>query len=116
MSEKRKARVATVSLAGCFGCHMALLDMDLRLIELMKHVEFDRSPLNDLKHFTQRIMRSRTSLIIAHRLSTIRNADRILVLESGRIVQQGTHDHLIARSGLYRQLQTLQQVEGYAAS
>ncbi|WP_245414509.1 NADP oxidoreductase [Aestuariivirga litoralis] len=54
MTAPRKARVATVSLAGCFGCHMALLDIDLRLVELLKHVEFDRSPLNDLKHFTQR--------------------------------------------------------------
>lgn len=54
MSEDRKARVATVSLAGCFGCHMALLDMDERLIGLMEKVEFDRSPLTDMKTFTQR--------------------------------------------------------------
>ena len=54
MSEPRKARVATVSLAGCFGCHMAILDIDERLVELMKQVEFDRSPLNDIKHFTRR--------------------------------------------------------------
>ncbi len=54
MPELRKARIATASLAGCFGCHMALLDIDERLIELMKLVEFDRSPLNDIKKFTQR--------------------------------------------------------------
>lgn len=54
MSELRKARVATVSLAGCFGCHMAILDIDERLIELMKLVEFDRSPLTDIKKFTRR--------------------------------------------------------------
>ena len=53
MPEVRKARIATVSLAGCFGCHMAILDIDERLIELMKLVEFDRSPLNDIKQFTQ---------------------------------------------------------------
>jgi NAD-reducing hydrogenase small subunit len=53
MPELRKARIATVSLAGCFGCHMAILDIDDRLIELMKLVEFDRSPLNDIKRFTQ---------------------------------------------------------------
>ena len=54
MSELRKARIATASLAGCFGCHMALLDIDERLIELMKLVEFDRSPLTDIKTFTRR--------------------------------------------------------------
>jgi len=54
MSELRKARIATVSLAGCFGCHMAILDIDERLIELMKHVEFDRSPLTDIKRFNRR--------------------------------------------------------------
>jgi NAD-reducing hydrogenase small subunit len=49
-----KARVATASLAGCFGCHMAILDMDERLIDLMSRVEVDRSPLTDKKRFTQR--------------------------------------------------------------
>jgi len=49
-----KKRIATVSLAGCFGCHMSLLDIDERLLELLKEVEFDRSPLNDLKRFTRR--------------------------------------------------------------
>lgn len=44
-----KLRVATVSLGGCFGCHMSFLDIDERLFELLEHVEFDRSPLTDLK-------------------------------------------------------------------
>ena len=39
-----KLRLATTSLAGCFGCHMSLLDIDERLIELLEHVEFDRTP------------------------------------------------------------------------
>ena len=60
---------------------------------------------------TDRIMRDRTSLVIAHRLSTIRNADRILVLEDGRVVQQGTHDELMEVDGKYRELQALQHVE-----
>ncbi len=46
----RKLRLATVSLAGCFGCHMSLLDIDERLFDLVEHVEFDRSPLTDIKH------------------------------------------------------------------
>ena len=45
----RKLKVATVSLAGCFGCHMSFLDIDERLLELIEHVEFDRSPLTDIK-------------------------------------------------------------------
>src|SRR5690606_19784197 len=47
MSEKLK--VATVSLAGCFGCHMSLLDIDERLFDLLDLVQFDRSPLTDIK-------------------------------------------------------------------
>jgi NAD-reducing hydrogenase small subunit len=44
-----KIRVATVSLCGCFGCHMSLLDIDERIIELVQLVEFDRSPITDIK-------------------------------------------------------------------
>ena len=45
-----KPRVATTSLAGCFGCHMSLLDIDERILDLVELVEFDRSPLTDIKH------------------------------------------------------------------
>jgi NAD-reducing hydrogenase small subunit len=45
----RKLRVATTSLAGCFGCHMSILDIDERLFALVEKVEFDRSPLTDIK-------------------------------------------------------------------
>lgn len=44
-----KLKLATVSLAGCFGCHMSFLDIDERFFELIEHVEFDRSPLTDIK-------------------------------------------------------------------
>ena len=50
MSARKKLRVATTSLAGCFGCHMSFLDIDERILELLEHVEFDRSPLTDIKH------------------------------------------------------------------
>ncbi len=45
----RKLKLATVSLAGCFGCHMSLLDIDERLFDLLQRVELDRSPLTDIK-------------------------------------------------------------------
>ncbi|MBF0281801.1 MAG: NADP oxidoreductase [Zetaproteobacteria bacterium] len=45
-----KVRVATTSLAGCFGCHMSFLDMDERIVALLEQVEFNRSPLTDIKH------------------------------------------------------------------
>jgi NAD-reducing hydrogenase small subunit len=45
-----KIRIATTSLAGCFGCHMSFLDMDERLVALLEHAEFNRSPFTDIKH------------------------------------------------------------------
>jgi subfamily B ATP-binding cassette protein MsbA len=54
------------------------------------------------------LMRNRTTFVIAHRLSTIMHADRIVVLEDGRIVDTGTHQELLGRSGLYRKLYDMQ--------
>ena len=63
-----------------------------------------------VKQSLDELLVGRTSFVIAHRLSTIRDADRILVLERGRLVEQGTHDELMARQGLYFYL-TSQQLE-----
>jgi ABC-type multidrug transport system fused ATPase/permease subunit len=61
-------------------------------------------------------MRGRTSFVIAHRLSTIAHADRILVLENGRIVEQGRHGELMAASGRYRTMVDLQTAPPAAAA
>jgi ATP-binding cassette subfamily B multidrug efflux pump len=61
-----------------------------------------------------RLMKGRTSFVIAHRLSTIRNADEILVMNHGRIVEQGTHESLLARQGFYHSLYTSQFTEPLA--
>jgi ATP-binding cassette subfamily B protein len=56
------------------------------------------------------ILKNRTSFVIAHRLSTIRRADRIFVVDDGRIVEEGTHEELLARKGIYYSLSTAQAV------
>ena len=54
------------------------------------------------------LIRNRTTIVIAHRLSTIRKADAIVVLEAGKIIEQGTHAELLARGGQYQKLYELQ--------
>jgi len=49
-----KPIVATTSLAGCFGCHMSILDIDERILQLIELVEFNKSPITDIKHFTKK--------------------------------------------------------------
>lgn len=73
----------------------------------------------ETEHLIQRalanVMRGRTTIVIAQRLSTIKNADEIVVLDQGRIVERGTHEDLLGREGIYRQiydLQLRQQEEG----
>jgi subfamily B ATP-binding cassette protein MsbA len=56
-------------------------------------------------------MQNRTSVVIAHRLSTIQNADLIVVMQKGEIVEQGTHDELLSQNGMYSKLVMMQSFE-----
>ncbi len=64
----------------------------------------------------ERVMEGRTALVIAHRLSTVRRADRIVVMEAGRIAEEGPHEVLMAASGRYRDMVALQHLDGGAAA
>jgi ATP-binding cassette subfamily B protein len=69
-----------------------------------------------LQKALEEVMRGRTSLVIAHRLSTIRAADRIVVFHKGRVVEMGTHDELMARSGVYARLYRMQYAHEQAVA
>jgi ABC-type multidrug transport system fused ATPase/permease subunit len=75
----------------------------LVLDEATAHVDPEAEAL--IEQGIAELMRDRTTLVIAHRLSTIRNADRIIVMSRGEIVEQGTHDQLVAANGIYARLE-----------
>jgi subfamily B ATP-binding cassette protein MsbA len=57
------------------------------------------------------MMKNRTSIVIAHRLSTIQNADEIVVMHKGEIAEQGTHNELLAKNGVYKKLVDMQSFD-----
>ena len=59
----------------------------------------------------ENMMKNRTSVVIAHRLSTIQNADHIVVMQKGQIVEQGTHMELLKKQGMYKKLVEMQSFE-----
>jgi ATP-binding cassette subfamily B protein len=69
-----------------------------------------------VQHAVDALSQGRTTIIVAHRLATVKKADRIIVLDGGRIVAQGTHDALVAEGGLYARLARLQFTDGAFAA
>ena len=63
-----------------------------------------------IKHATNVLTENRTSIIVAHRLSTIKNVDRILVIDKGEIVEEGSHHELLKKNGFYKKLYDYQFV------
>jgi len=71
----------------------------------------DTQTEEDILRRLREFMRDRTSIIVSHRISTVRDADVILVLDGGRIIERGGHDELVARGGLYADLHRQQLLE-----
>ena len=82
------------------------------LDEATAHLDSENEAL--VQAALQSALKGRTSIVIAHRLSTVREADQILVLEKGQIVERGKHDELVARGGLYADLYNRQDLTGAA--
>ena len=83
--------ISSIALAGCSSDSITTSSVDTRTEERIQKA-------------MDNLMKGRTSFVIAHRLSTIKDADVILVMKDGDIVEQGTHDELLARNGFYADL------------
>ncbi|MBO4289543.1 MAG: ATP-binding cassette domain-containing protein, partial [Lachnospiraceae bacterium] len=97
---KGQKQLLTIARAMLYNTHMLILD------EATSNV--DTNTERQVQRAMRGLMAGRTSFVIAHRLSTIQNADNILVLDHGDVVEQGTHEELMARKGAYYKLYAAQ--------
>ena len=95
-----------ISFARALAFDPAILILD----EATSNIDTETEEI--IQHAMDVLKKGRTTFIIAHRLSTIKNADRILVLDRGEIVEQGNHDELLALGGQYAQMYKLQAGNG----
>jgi ATP-binding cassette, subfamily B, multidrug efflux pump len=108
LSGGQKQRVAIARALLAAHANILLLDDALSSVDVATETEILQN--------IQPLIKGKTSLIIAHRISTIRRCDAIIVLENGRIVEQGTHDDLVHAGGFYRTLWELQRLKGGEAA
>lgn len=101
--QKQRVAIARALMAGS-GARMLVLDDALSAVDAATEAEI----LGNIRA----VIKSRTSIIIAHRISTVRQCDTIIVLEGGRIAEQGTHRELVKRGGFYGTLWELQRLKG----
>ena len=102
---------ATINKSGYFKMRATKVGDDTALSQIVRLVDEATSSIDTrteklIERGMDRIMRGRTTFMIAHRLSTVRDADAIMVLEHGRIIERGSHEKLIAEKGTYYQLYT----------
>ncbi len=101
---KGQKQLLTIARAMLLDTHMLILDEATSNVDTRTEIELQKAMLE--------LMKGKTCFIIAHRLSTIRNADNIIVVNDGRIVEQGTHDALMRKKGFYFRLYEAQWSKG----
>ena len=94
-------QLLTIARAMLQDCRMVILDEATSNVDTRTEVQIQQA--------MGRLMEGKTCFIIAHRLSTIRNADRILVVDQGRVVEQGNHQELMEKKGIYYQMYEAQK-------
>jgi ATP-binding cassette subfamily B protein len=107
LSGGQKQRTA---IARAVAMDPKILVLDDALSAVDTHTE------EEILHRLGTVLRRRTSIIVAHRVSTVRGADRIVVLDEGRIAEAGTHDELVRLGGLYAELSRKQMLEDELAA
>ena len=93
---KGQKQFLTIARAMLLDAHMLILDEATSNVDTQTEKEIQRA--------MQKLMKGKTCFVIAHRLSTIQNADQILVIDGGRVIEQGNHEELLARKGFYAEL------------